>query len=152
MQYLSLLYKRQILVASSRCWKTLCLGIICEFSSQPLSPSNYVTLSRLVNFSESQFLFSFFCQIESLIQRWIVVSVRKARGYITSKISQYSTNESRAQNVTTDNIYQFFLRTSLKAFFHPFPLTFHNQRISSRISTAFAIPILAVVALCLCHI
>ena len=58
--------------------------------------------------------------------RWIVVSVRKVRGYITYNISQYSSSESRAQNVTTGNMYQFFLRISLKAFSHPFPLTFHN--------------------------
>ena len=121
MYYLSLLYKY---VASSRWWKTLCLGSLCEFSSQPLSHSNYVTLSRLLNFSEAHFLF--FCKIESLIPRWIVVSVRKVRGYITYKISQYSSSESRAQNVTTDNKYQFFLRTSLKAVLHPFSLTLHN--------------------------
>lgn len=55
--------------------------------------------------------------------RWIVVSVRKVRDILLMQyLAKYSSNESRAQNVTTGNMHQFFLRISLKAFFPPIPL------------------------------
>lgn len=86
----------------------------------------------------------FFYKIEPLIPWWIVGSVRRVRGYITYRISQYSSNESRAQNTITDNNISFSWGLSWR------PLSTHSLwyftiRESLPAFSVFEIPILSVV-------